>query len=254
MIRISRSRFRYGIIAHPVLTILAVTVTANHYWLDGAVAAVLVVWAVAARRPPARSAPACEPARRRPGLTAPVRRYCRPRRRGLELGAELRVRDRGERLGPLPGRAAPQLGDAVLGDHDVDLVTRAGDRRALRGARDDARHGRVARARGGREAHQRPVLELEPGDRDEVLVAADARVLAAVDAIGDDLAVEVDRDRAVDRHDLVVGRRRGAARSRCRPARSGRPRCRRASRRARCVPRANVQTENPSKSALVRVA
>ena len=45
VIRISRSRFRYGIIAHPVLTILAVTVTANHYWLDGAVAAVLVVWA-----------------------------------------------------------------------------------------------------------------------------------------------------------------------------------------------------------------
>jgi hypothetical protein len=43
---ISRSRFRWAIVAHPVLTILAVTVTANHYWLDGAVAAVLVVWAV----------------------------------------------------------------------------------------------------------------------------------------------------------------------------------------------------------------
>jgi hypothetical protein len=46
VIRIGRSRWRYAIIAHPVLTMLAITVTANHYWLDGAVAAVLVVWAV----------------------------------------------------------------------------------------------------------------------------------------------------------------------------------------------------------------
>ena len=46
VISISRSQYRWAIIAHPVLTILAVTITANHYWLDGAVAAVLVVWAV----------------------------------------------------------------------------------------------------------------------------------------------------------------------------------------------------------------
>ena len=46
VIRISRSRYRFAIIAHPVLTFFAITVTANHYWLDGAVAAVLVVWAV----------------------------------------------------------------------------------------------------------------------------------------------------------------------------------------------------------------
>ena len=46
VIRISKSRYRWAIIAHPVLTMLAVTVTANHYWLDGAVSAVLVVWAV----------------------------------------------------------------------------------------------------------------------------------------------------------------------------------------------------------------
>jgi hypothetical protein len=58
VITISRSRYRWLITAHPVLTILAVTVTANHYWLDGAVAAVLVVWAVfAIARPqePART-------------------------------------------------------------------------------------------------------------------------------------------------------------------------------------------------------
>ena len=37
------------------------------------------------------------------------------------------------------------------------------------------------------------------GAGDEVLVAADARVLAAVDRVGDHLAVDVDRQRAVDR-------------------------------------------------------
>ena len=46
VITISSSRFRWLIIAHPVLTILTITITANHYWLDGAVAAVLVAWAV----------------------------------------------------------------------------------------------------------------------------------------------------------------------------------------------------------------
>ncbi len=46
VITISSSRFRWLIIAHPVLTVLTITITANHYWLDGAVAAVLVAWAV----------------------------------------------------------------------------------------------------------------------------------------------------------------------------------------------------------------
>jgi hypothetical protein len=65
VIRISRSRYRWAIVAHPVLTMLAVTVTANHYWLDGAVAAVLVVWAVAVICRPAR---APEPAKTLAGL------------------------------------------------------------------------------------------------------------------------------------------------------------------------------------------
>jgi hypothetical protein len=46
VIRISRSRYRYAILAHPIATVLAITLTANHYWLDGAVSAVLVFWAV----------------------------------------------------------------------------------------------------------------------------------------------------------------------------------------------------------------
>ncbi|MGZ4753443.1 MAG: phosphatase PAP2 family protein [Acidimicrobiia bacterium] len=36
------SRWRYWILAHPVLTVLAVTATANHWWLDGGVAVAIL--------------------------------------------------------------------------------------------------------------------------------------------------------------------------------------------------------------------
>lgn len=46
VIRISKSRFRWFILVHPIMTTLAVVLTANHYWLDGIVAAAMVTWAV----------------------------------------------------------------------------------------------------------------------------------------------------------------------------------------------------------------
>jgi PAP2 superfamily len=41
-------RWRYWILAHPVLTVVAVTATANHWWLDGAAALVILAaaWGV----------------------------------------------------------------------------------------------------------------------------------------------------------------------------------------------------------------
>ena len=42
VIRISRSRHRWWIVLHPVLTMLAVTATANHWFLDGVVAGVVL--------------------------------------------------------------------------------------------------------------------------------------------------------------------------------------------------------------------
>jgi hypothetical protein len=36
------SRWRYWILAHPVLTVVAVTATANHWWLDGVVGIVIL--------------------------------------------------------------------------------------------------------------------------------------------------------------------------------------------------------------------
>lgn len=38
----SRSRWRWLVLAHPVLTVIAVVATANHWWLDGLVAAAIL--------------------------------------------------------------------------------------------------------------------------------------------------------------------------------------------------------------------
>ncbi len=48
VLRVMASRWRWLVLAHPVLTVLVVVVTANHYWLDAAVALALVAGANAA--------------------------------------------------------------------------------------------------------------------------------------------------------------------------------------------------------------
>jgi membrane-bound ClpP family serine protease len=42
VVQVSKSRWRWLALAYPGLTVLAVTVTANHYWLDGIVAALIL--------------------------------------------------------------------------------------------------------------------------------------------------------------------------------------------------------------------
>lgn len=42
VVRTARSRWRWVVVAHPVLTTAVVVVTANHYWVDAVVAAVLL--------------------------------------------------------------------------------------------------------------------------------------------------------------------------------------------------------------------
>jgi PAP2 superfamily len=72
IIGLLRSRWRFLAIAHPVVTLLAIVATANHYWLDAAVALVLVALAGllirwwARRAAPAASEPTI-------ALTPPVR-------------------------------------------------------------------------------------------------------------------------------------------------------------------------------------
>jgi hypothetical protein len=62
VITVSRSRWRWLAAAYPVVTLLVVVVTANHFWLDGIVAALLVVLVLVVQRMAGglRSGNACE--------------------------------------------------------------------------------------------------------------------------------------------------------------------------------------------------
>ena len=50
VITVSRNRWRWLAAAYPVITLLVVVVTANHFWLDGIVAALLVVMVLGMQR------------------------------------------------------------------------------------------------------------------------------------------------------------------------------------------------------------
>jgi hypothetical protein len=50
VVQVSRSRWRWLALGYPVLTLLAVVVTANHFWLDGIAAALLLGLALAVQR------------------------------------------------------------------------------------------------------------------------------------------------------------------------------------------------------------
>jgi len=50
VVQVSGSRWRWLALGYPVLTLLAVVVTANHFWLDGIAAALLLGLALAVQR------------------------------------------------------------------------------------------------------------------------------------------------------------------------------------------------------------
>ncbi len=50
VVQVSRSRWRWLALGYPVLTLLAVVVTANHFWLDGIAAALLLAVALLVQR------------------------------------------------------------------------------------------------------------------------------------------------------------------------------------------------------------
>jgi hypothetical protein len=50
VVQVSRSRWRWLTLGYPALTLLAVVVTANHFWLDGIAAAALLALALAVQR------------------------------------------------------------------------------------------------------------------------------------------------------------------------------------------------------------
>ncbi|MFJ2810775.1 phosphatase PAP2 family protein [Kitasatospora sp. NPDC087271] len=49
VVRVSRSPLRWAMVLHPVLTVAVVVVTANHFWADGIVALVILLFAYAAQ-------------------------------------------------------------------------------------------------------------------------------------------------------------------------------------------------------------
>lgn len=57
VVRYTRHNWRYAAVAHPVLILVAIVLTANHYWLDAVVAGLLVLGAMAVSRALARTDP-----------------------------------------------------------------------------------------------------------------------------------------------------------------------------------------------------
>jgi hypothetical protein len=52
------TRWRWLVVVHPAMTLAAIVITANHYWLDAMVAAVLIAAAMALAGERSRRAPA----------------------------------------------------------------------------------------------------------------------------------------------------------------------------------------------------
>lgn len=89
---ISRSRWRWLVVLHPLLTLLSVTATANHWWLDGVVAVMVLGVAITVRV-------------------------------GVELAvARLRPRVRRATADPPASEDEPPSDQGERGDHDPALV------------------------------------------------------------------------------------------------------------------------------------
>jgi len=78
VIAASTSRWRWLILAHPAVTIAAVVVTGNHFWLDGIVAAAMVGAVLAAQYGAARLAPLAAQFGRSVTVASPQRRSPAP--------------------------------------------------------------------------------------------------------------------------------------------------------------------------------
>lgn len=62
VVAVSTSRWRFVVLAHPVLTVAVVVVTANHWWMDGIVAAAILATAYGLEQGVRRRLPRLRPA------------------------------------------------------------------------------------------------------------------------------------------------------------------------------------------------
>jgi hypothetical protein len=67
-VRVSSSRWRWWVLAHPIVTVFVVIATANHFWLDGIVAVALLGLAELAQNAIGRAVLAVRAGRNRPEL------------------------------------------------------------------------------------------------------------------------------------------------------------------------------------------
>jgi hypothetical protein len=102
VVRVSRSRFRWWVLAHPALTVFVVAATANHFWLDGIVSAALLALSIAVARLAGRSADAW-----------------RARLAGRSAGAGMDHGDAGRRT---VGHGRQRRPDLVQADHAGDQL------------------------------------------------------------------------------------------------------------------------------------
>ena len=60
-VKFAKSKWRWIVVAHPVLTLIAIIITANHYWLDAFVALVIFTVCIAVLRSDGATAPRSSP-------------------------------------------------------------------------------------------------------------------------------------------------------------------------------------------------
>jgi hypothetical protein len=103
IVEVSRSRWRWLALAYPLLTMLAVVVTANHYWLDGIAAALLLALALVVQR-------GCRPLYRR---FAARRRADQPEDRRAPVLTPARTSSARWQAAWRPGRTSRSAGTSV---------------------------------------------------------------------------------------------------------------------------------------------
>ena len=106
-----------------------------------------------------------------------------------------------EQFGPLPDGGAAEIGNAVLGDHILDVVPLVGDHSAGGQGRLDLGHALLGAAG---EAQDALAVLGEVGAQGEAEAAAGAGVLHRADGLGADLTGQVDLHQGVDGNHVVL--------------------------------------------------
>ena len=121
-----------------------------------------------------------------------------------QLFAEFRVRDLRKLHHPLVDTLALEFGDAVFGDHEVDIAARGGDPGPFAEVGDDA--GNLSTLGGGGHRHDGKAAFRHGAAAQEIHLVADPAVKHVPHGIGAHLPGEIDLEGRTDRDQVVVAR------------------------------------------------